>query len=138
MWRNLNHLVNSAPHFNGTQEVDLWKAEMLRYLRQQQVTDAHMRANVIIGSLEDTARTWFGSLSELEVDDEDEASILSAIAHRFGKSELQRITTFNNLKQNSGETLSKYADRVRQASYGLSKTVQEVVLKFYSTLTLSH
>ena len=55
-WRNLNNLISAAPKFNGSQDVDLWTGEMQRYLRRNIVGDATIRANVLIGSLEGTAR----------------------------------------------------------------------------------
>ena len=110
---------------------------MQRYLRRNMVGDATIRANVIIGALEQTAREWFGSLGEKDVDDGDEDSILTAMESRFGRSKIAKLRVFNDLKQRAGETVQAYADRLRKSAYGLSKDDDELIYKFYCSISLS-
>lgn len=51
---------------------------------------------------------------------------------------MQKIRAFEALKQRSSETLHAYADRLRKHAYGLNKSNEEIIYKFYKSITASH
>jgi hypothetical protein len=51
---------------------------------------------------------------------------------------MQKIRAFEVLRQKSSETLAAYADRLRKHAYGLNKSTEEVIYKFYKSITASN
>jgi Retrotransposon gag protein len=90
--------------------------------------------NVLIGALKGNACEWLGSLHPRDCDKRNYFSIEEAIKSRYGKTYMQKIRAYEAIKQKAGETLQAYADRLRKATYGINKTHEEVLLKFYSTM----
>ena len=85
-WRDMHNLINSAPTFNGTEDVDFWWHEMTHYLNRNQVDDSTTICNIVIGTLEGSAREWFGSLRDEDCDKTSLVAIIEAIQARYGKT----------------------------------------------------
>ena len=133
----MHNLIKAAPEFDGSGDVEFWMNEMQLYLDRHEVHDRKSQINVYIGALSGTAREWFGSLSSFDVDKKDLGEVRRAIASRYGKSFMQKLRAFENLKQAAGEKLDTYADRLRKASYGLNKNPGEIIYKFYRSINNS-
>ncbi len=118
-WRDMHNLISAAPSFDGSQDVDFWLHEMELYLDWCDVDDDRSMRNVLVGALQGAAREWLGSLSEEECNQRDYFSIEAALKARFGKTYMQKIRAYESVKQRSGESLHKYADRLRKATYGI-------------------
>ena len=136
-WRDMHNLVKAAPHFDGTGDVDFWLHEVAMYLKQYDVHDDSIQNKVIIGAMTGSARKWFGSLDPLEVDRSCKEEVLEAIVARYGRTKMWKIRNFNEMKQKTGETLQAYADRLRKACYGLNKDLEEIIYKFYGSISIS-
>ncbi len=136
-WRDMHNLINAAPSFDGTQDVDFWLHEVELYLERCDVEDEKTMRNVLVGALKGTAREWLGSLGEGECNRNSYVSIEHALKERFGKTYMQKIRAYEAINQKSGESLHAYADRLRKATYGIDRTTTEMVHKFYSTITCS-
>ena len=48
---------------------------------------------------------------------------------------MQKLRTFEALKQKTGESLEQYADRLRKAAYGLNKYQDENIYEFYKSIS---
>ncbi len=51
MWKDMASLTDKAPKFDGTEDVVFWLNSMKRYYRCNQITDNHMKREVLIGAL---------------------------------------------------------------------------------------
>lgn len=133
----MHNLINAAPSFDGTEDIDFWLEEVTQYLDRCEVYDEKIVRNVFIGALTGSAREWFGSLSPEECNKLSVTSIKMALEERYGKTHMQKIRKFETLKQKPSETLAQYADRLRKAAYGTRKSTEEIIYKFYTTISNS-
>ena len=60
--------------------------------------------------------------------------IREALISRYGEEYSIRLRRYNNLKQDNSESLREYADKLQRVSYGLNKPLQELVMKYLSTI----
>ena len=60
--------------------------------------------------------------------------IREALISRYGEDYSIRLRRYNNLKQDNSESLREYADKLQRVSYGLNKPLQELVMKYLSTI----
>lgn len=110
---------------------------MKRHFRRNDITKEHMKIEVLTGSFKGAAKTWFCSLGDLDCDFDDLEDICERLIKRFGKTEMQKLKEFSNLKPKSGESHQAYADRIRSTSLGLTKSEQELIEKYLSTIPQS-
>lgn len=102
----MHNLINAAPSFDGTDDIDFWLEEIMQYLERCEVSEEKIIRNVMIGALTGSAREWFGSLSSRECNKMSLVSIKMALEERYGKTHMQRIKNFETLKQKPGESLA--------------------------------
>lgn len=136
-WRDMHNLIKTAPQFDGTGDVEFWLHEVALYLKHYDVYDDSTQNRVIIGAMTGSAREWFGSLDFDELDRNSKEEVIAAIIARYGKSKMWKIRNFNEMKQKTGEKLQAYADRLRKACYGLNKDPEEIIYKFYGSISVS-
>ena len=136
-WRDMHNLIQAAPSFNGSDDVEFWLSELEHYLDRNEVDDEKTIRNVTIGTLEGSAREWFGSLRAQDCDKNCIESITNALLGRYGKTAMQKLRQFEAIKQKPNEKLQAYSDRLLKASYGLEKSNQELIYKFYKTINAS-
>ena len=94
----MHNLINSAPSFDGTQDIDFWLHEVELYLERCDVEDEKTMRNVLVGALKGTAREWLGSLGEGECNRNSYDSIVRALKERFGKTYMQKIRAYEAIK----------------------------------------
>jgi hypothetical protein len=51
MWKDMASLTDKAPKFDGTEDVHYWLTSMQKYFRRCDVTEPHVKREVLIGAL---------------------------------------------------------------------------------------
>jgi hypothetical protein len=95
----MHNLINAAPQFDGSEDVEFWVNEIDEYLDRCEVSNEKVCKNVLIGALQGAAREWFGSLTSSECDKGDLMSVRKAIIDRFSKTYMQKLRAYETIKQ---------------------------------------